>query len=548
MIIRQFTNNNVPDYNALISANNIVWRAPENSSSGTTELYFYKGNDNTITRLTNNQIDDFPKISGDNIVWGNIDVQEEHGAPTAHNLYFSNSIDTIQLSRSFWPVENEYRDNYFDISGKNVVWSANETKRYDGTEISSLDIGPFKKAVRIERDNIAWGISYSVPSVLYLYDGSEITRIFTTEDLPHEENSNYYVGNFEISGNNVAWHLTERDQNGIIIFSEIYYYDGFENKQITDNNLQEFGLKIYGNNLVWTATSDVIDYDDGEKGYTLYEGNKTAEIYFYNGSKIIQLTDNDVKDHSPQISGNNIVWQRDDGDESEIFAFNGSRVIQLTNNNVPDEKPQIDGDNIVWHRTVNGSDDFASAEIFTTNLTYTHTKENESYLYRFRNTLFGSGTYLFVNGEEANAILANPHYDPIFELEGNNNSPFSDTPAFKVSTQSGEGLIPFYRLRIKDIFSNYLFVTEGEYNNIFADDSPFKNSWVKEGLDENGNDLADFYLYGAGSNEGTVFNRFRNQENGTYLFTSPAETNNILNDPNLSSVFINEGQAFEALV
>jgi hypothetical protein len=215
---------------------------------------------------------------------------------------------------------------------------------------------------------------------------------------------------------------------------------------------------------------------------------------------------------------------------------------------VPDENPQISGDHIVWQRTVNGSSDFASTEIFTTSITYTDTDENEVYLYRFRNKNYSSGTYLFSGDEEANTILANPNLNQTFELEGNSNPPFGDTPAFKVSTESAEGLIPFYRLRSKEVVGTYLFVGLEEYSNIFSANSGQQDKWVKEGLDENGNDVADFYLYGAASNEGVTFNRFRNQENGTYLFAGPTETNSIINDPNLSNVFMNEGVAFGALI
>ena len=40
----------------------------------------------------------------------------------------------------------------------------------------------------------------------------------------------------------------------------------------------------------------------------------------------------------------------------------------------------------------------------------------------------------------------------------------------------------------------YLFVGEEEYQTIFAEDSPQKDKWEKEGLDDGGNDIAEFYL------------------------------------------------------
>jgi hypothetical protein len=543
MINRQFTDNDFPDYDPLISGSNIVWRAPENSSSGTTELYFYKNSDKTTTRLTDNQGDDYPKISGNNVVWGNIDFHQEYGYPTSNSLYFFSSIDTIQLSNNFYSVHSEYRDNYFDISGTTVVWQQGpgwgEVERYDGTETSSLNIEN-ADGVKIDGNNIAWRtpILWSpsgTRSSLHLYDGREISTIFATDDLPDEEENYYQIGNFQISGNNVAWHLTKReDFTNIIISSEIYLYDGSNNNQLTDNNLQEFGLQISGNNLVWTAVSDIIDYDDGQSGYTLYEGNDTAEIYFYDGINITQLTDNNVKDHSPQISGKNIVWQQGDGNEAEIFAFNGSRVIQVTDNNVPDENPQISGNNIVWQRTINGSSDFPSTEIFTTNIASTDIDEDEAYLYRFRNKSYSSGIYLFASVDEANAILANPNFSQTFELEGNSNPPFGDTPAFKVGVEPNDDLIVMNRFQNSNVPGTYLYAGEEESQNIRQNFPNFREEGIA------------FYVYPGDAGKGIDFYRFQNTLiPGTYIFVGEEERQNILaNFPQ----FVEEGVAFEAFI
>jgi sugar lactone lactonase YvrE len=160
-------------------------------------------------------------------------------------------------------------------------------------------------------------------------------------------------------------------------------------------------------------------------------------------------------------------------------------------------------------------------------------------MYRFRNTSYQTGTYLFTGEEEKDSILANPDLNQTFVLEG---------PAFEVSFEAVEGLLPFYRLRSMEIPGTYLFAGQEEYNSIFAENSVQKDKWVKEGLDSNGNDVPDFYVYGADSNQGQLFNRFRNQEDGGYLFAGTQESENILNNPSLANIFINEGPAFKALV
>ena len=162
-------------------------------------------------------------------------------------------------------------------------------------------------------------------------------------------------------------------------------------------------------------------------------------------------------------------------------------------------------------------------------------------LFRFRNTTFDTGTYLFVGGVERDVILSNPEQSETFELEGDGNA------AFQASIVEDDDLLPFYRLRSLDVPGTYLFVGEQEYDAIFDEDSEQQDKWLPEGLDAAGEDIADFYLYGAGAEEGTQFNRFRNNNNGTYLFAGPEETASINNDPNLSATFTDQGVAFESL-
>ena len=87
-----------------------------------------------------------------------------------------------------------------------------------------------------------------------------------------------------------------------------------------------------------------------------------------------------------------------------------------------------------------------------------------------------------------------------------------------------------------------------EYNAIFAADSDQQDKWVKEGLDADGIDIAEFYLHGVGANQGLEFNRFQNTQNNTFLYAGPEETAAIKSDPNLSGTFLDQGVAFEAFI
>jgi peptidyl-prolyl cis-trans isomerase B (cyclophilin B) len=165
-------------------------------------------------------------------------------------------------------------------------------------------------------------------------------------------------------------------------------------------------------------------------------------------------------------------------------------------------------------------------------------------LYRFRNTGFPTGTYLFVGSTERDDIQSNPNISENFALEGEGNAAFK---ASITETVGEDELLPFYRLRSLDTEGTYLFVSTDEYDAIFAEDSEQKDKWEQEGLNDAGEDVAEFYLYGAGAGKGVEFHRFQNTDNNTFLFAGPEETEAINNDPNLSATFTDQGVAFEAL-
>lgn len=162
-------------------------------------------------------------------------------------------------------------------------------------------------------------------------------------------------------------------------------------------------------------------------------------------------------------------------------------------------------------------------------------------MYRFRNTSYETGAYLYVAEAERDAILADSELSETFALEGDGNA------AFIVSFEPNDELIAFYRLRNQENPGIYLFVGQEEYDAIFAENSLQEDKWVKEGLDNLGNDIPEFYTYGAESNQGELFNRFRNQDNGGYLFAGIEESQSILNTSSLAETFANEGAAFEAI-
>ena len=129
----------------------------------------------------------------------------------------------------------------------------------------------------------------------------------------------------DIDGNNIVWsELISGDGD-----FEIFLYNGSETIQLTDNDVNDFFPKISGDNIVWQS-----------------QINEDSEIFLYDGSEaeIIQITDNAIRDTNPAISGSNVVWSQ----SGEIVLYNGSETIQLTDNDVRDTSPAISGNNVVW--------------------------------------------------------------------------------------------------------------------------------------------------------------------------------------------------------
>ena len=108
--------------------------------------------------------------------------------------------------------------------------------------------------------------------------------------------------------------------------------------------------------------------------------------------------------------------------------------------------------------------------------------------------------------------------------------------AFNAASQSGDELIPLYRFISNQ--GTYLLVGDGERDAIINDPN-LSGAFTEEGL--------VFYVYGAGAGEGTEFNRLRRTDiPGAYLYATGDELANI--QANLSELYVDEGVAFEAVI
>ena len=168
-------------------------------------------------------------------------------------------------------------------------------------------------------------------------------------------------------------------------------------------------------------------------------------------------------------------------------------------------------------------------------------------LFRFRNTTFNTGTYVFVGEAERDFILNDENLSNTFALDGRTEDG-TINPAFTASTVDGDNLIPFFRLESLTRLGTFLFVSTAEYDFIF-DDPVQQEQWKKQGFaDETETvDIPEFYLLDSSVNTGIQFNRFQNLQNNTFLYAGPGETKIITDNPDLNNLFTNQGDAFESL-
>jgi serralysin len=119
---------------------------------------------------------------------------------------------------------------------------------------------------------------------------------------------------------------------------EIYLYDGFSVRNISNN-----------------PASDDFEPQINDNGQVVWRGHdgSDTEIFLYDGSSTIQLTDDEYGDSFPKINNNGyVVWQRFDDPDWEIFLYDGTNVTNISNDpSRRDDHPQInDSGHVVWQK------------------------------------------------------------------------------------------------------------------------------------------------------------------------------------------------------
>ncbi|MBF2046916.1 MAG: pre-peptidase C-terminal domain-containing protein [Elainella sp. C42_A2020_010] len=288
------------------------------------------------TQITNNAVNELSEgVDGVNIIWNQ-----------GNNLgqIFNGFFDRSQITKAFFyngstrtttPLKspNTVSEIVLGISGSNAVW--------DGIDGSDIEVFLYNGTTGLSTqltnntvDDIAVGISGS--NVIWNnFDQNFVFRAFfyngTTGQVTQLLHPNSINNQaIAISGSNVLW--SGFDGNDL----EVFLYNGTTSIQLTNNNVDDIPEGIFGSNVIWNSTE-----------------NNVNKAFFYNGStgQVTQLTTpGSTQQAAVGISGDNVVWSAQINGTSEVFLYNAltGRSTRLTNNGVNDVPFGISDTNVVW--------------------------------------------------------------------------------------------------------------------------------------------------------------------------------------------------------
>jgi hypothetical protein len=122
---------------------------------------------------------------------------------------------------------------------------------------------------------------------------------------------------------------------------DVYLWNGTSAVRLSDNDFSDRESQISdGGQMVWSGS-------DGSD----------LEIFLSDGISVRQLTDNEFDDHQPQVNAaGQVAWLGYDGTDTEIFLWDGTAVRQLTDNATRDFQPRINALGQVAWRGLDGDD------------------------------------------------------------------------------------------------------------------------------------------------------------------------------------------------
>jgi beta propeller repeat protein len=239
-------------------------------------------------------------------------------------------------------TNNSHEDNFPSIEGNYVVWQAHidgdwEIFLYDiatgiTTQITNNDYDDILP--KTDGNYVVWlGLGQSGGEI-FLYD-------ISTGETTQINNDSHVDCAPQIANGRVVWtshQVTETVEPG-----EIFLYDivaeattALSSSVDPDGTLDDSLPQINDESAIWVQADDA--------------GNTTLFIHYFGTGGTEPAPEAYVWPDSPQIDGGLTVVTRHDGSDREILAHNTSRrtYTQITDNELEDSYPCISGNYIAW--------------------------------------------------------------------------------------------------------------------------------------------------------------------------------------------------------
>jgi hypothetical protein len=306
------------------NSGHIIWEGKPGGPSEDWEVFLHDGT--SLIWNTDNSVPDNSSSVNDNghVVW-----QRSDGNPV---IFLYDGTGEANISSGANPGWAPSINTAGDIVWFEWTGAGGEIFFYDsgGAGITNISNNSYPDVNAQINDNgyITWlgapdGSNYS----FFLYDGASV--IWQSE--------NYNSSNIRINNNNnLAWVAGECPFD-----CEIYLYDGSTTSELSvESDFNESPQMNNDDDVVWS----------GRYSYT-----NSFEIFLYDSGSdaIVWHTDSGDTagwDEYPDINDSgHVVWQAGDGHDDEIFLYDGSAIIQLTDNWHDDQYPKINNDgHVVW--------------------------------------------------------------------------------------------------------------------------------------------------------------------------------------------------------
>lgn len=294
----------------------------------------------------------YATMAGDTIAWR---IREG----STNSLYLHQGGTTTQL-----PDPATGLTQFLDMAGRRLAWTeGGDAILYDldsgmRTNMSAAFPGFNVGRVHVSETSAAWTAQQaSFMGEVFLFDGATATRI--TNDTVDD-----FVNG--ISGSNAVW---RKDQG---TNAEVFMTKNGQVVQLTDNDVSDFPTGIFGNSVVYqrgtfdelevflhtdAGTTQLTNNAVNDSGAHIWEErvawHSANGVKLFDGTTIHDVpTPSTIYSGNMALNGNTLAWSALLDGNYEVFMYNGTSTVQITDNDLDDLVIDVGNGTVLWSTRV----------------------------------------------------------------------------------------------------------------------------------------------------------------------------------------------------